>query len=249
MSDIHLESVNIGNRLGPIGDSTIIGILKYVAGLILLIALLNFVNLSTARASNRAKEIGVKKTVGAFRNSLVTQFLVESITVAFLSMLLSLLLIKGLQALIHQFSGILIDIVPIFSWSFLPVLLLLSIGIGLLAGIYPAFYLSAFQPLQVLKGNLASGIRTGGLRNVLVTLQFTIAIALMSGTVLIYQQLTYLNKKDLGFNEENILVINHAEKLGSQLKSFRDEIVALPGVSQASLSMDVPARGRWGRHL
>ena len=245
VKDIHLHSTDIGNRLGSIGDGQIVNLLRYVALLILVIALLNFINLSTARASTRAKEIGVKKTVGALKNSLISQFLVESITVATLATLLALLLIKLLQTAIHYLSGIDISLSILQSVGFIPVILLIPVGVGLLAGLYPAFYLSAFRPIQVLKGKLVSGIKSNGVRNVLVTAQFAISIALMAGTVLIYQQLQYLNQKNLGFNKENIIVINHAEKLGDRLESFRNEVRELPAVVNASTSMDVPARGRW----
>ncbi|MEZ5041755.1 MAG: ABC transporter permease [Saprospiraceae bacterium] len=241
--DIHLKSVDIGNRIGPIGDMAIINLLRFVALLILLIAMLNFINLSTARASTRAKEIGVKKTMGAFRYTLVGQFLMESIIITALATLLALGMVTILQTIIQYFSGIFISTAFIFNKAFLLILLLIPIGIGVLAGLYPAFYLSAYKPLQVLKGNLSGGIKSGALRNVLVTAQFTISIALMAGTLLIHQQLQFLNKKDLGFNEENIIVINHAEKLGNKLPSFRNEIKDIPGVVNASLAMDMPGRG------
>jgi len=243
--DIHLNAGNTGNRLGAVGDMAIIRLLRYVALLILLIALLNFVNLSTARASTRAKEIGVKKAMGAVRNTLVGQFLMESITISALATIMALMMVRLLQLLIHAFSGILIPIDLLFSRAFVVGLLATPLIVGVLAGLYPAFYLSAFKPLQVLKGNLSSGLKSGPLRNVLVTVQFTISIALMAGTFLIYQQLNFLNDKDLGFNEENILVINNAEKLGDQITSFRDEVANLPNVVGASMAMDMPGRGMY----
>lgn len=242
---IYLHSVNIGNRLGPLGDIAMVRLMRLVAGLIILIAVLNFINLSTARAGIRAKEVGVKKTMGALRNTLVSQFLTESILMAFLSTVLALIFLIPLQWLVQLFSGISISVTPILEPGFLPVLLTIPIVLGLLAGLYPAVYLSGFQPVKVLKGYLAGSLKTAALRNTLVTAQFTISIALMSGTVLIYQQLQYLNEKNLGFNEENVLVINDADKLGTQLATFRDEIRQMPGVMQVALAMDMPGRGLW----
>lgn len=243
--DIHLQSTNIGNRLGPIGNLQIINILKYVALLILLIATLNFINLATARASTRAKEIGVKKTIGAPPGSLISQFLVESILITTFSTLLALGFMEILNWLIFFLSGISIDTYMLFSWPFFLGLLLLPLGVGLLAGIYPALYLSAFQPMNVLKGISVGNTRKGGLRNALVTAQFAISIALMSGTILIYQQLNFLNSQNLGYDESNILVINRAEQLGPQVESFRAEVAAWPSVVDASIGMDMPGRGMW----
>ena len=245
LQSIHLESVGIGNRLGPIGDSSIILLLKYVAFLILLIALLNFINLATARASTRAKEIGVKKTIGAFRNALIVQFLVESITVATIAMLFALACIPLLKTTVLYFSGIDISTAFLLEPTFIPMLFLIPIGIGLLAGLYPAFYLSAFRPMDVLKGNLVNGIKSGGLRNLLVTAQFTISIALLAGTVLIYQQLKYMNQKNLGFEQEQILVLNNLEKLTTKVNSFKEEVKKLPEVDRAAISMEMPGRGTW----
>lgn len=244
-TDIHLKSANIGNRIGPTGDIAIVKLMRLIAVLILVIGVLNFVNLSTARAGARAKEIGVKKVMGALRSALLSQFLIESIVIASIAMALALGFMQLLQYLIHYFSGIFISTSYIFSPSFVLILIILPIGVGVLAGVYPAIYLSAFKPVQVLKGKLAAGIKGASLRNVLVTAQFTIAIALIAGTVLIYQQLQFIKTKNLGFNKENILIINNAEKLGFQLAAFRDEAVNFPSVTIASMSMDVPGRGTW----
>lgn len=246
VKDIHLYSQDIGNRIGPVGNIAIIRLLRITTLFILLIAILNFVNLATARASTRAKEIGVKKTMGAMRQSLIQQFLIESITVTFIATLLACGLLHMLSWIIASLSGIQIPVEQYWQPNILVLLLPIPIVIGLLAGFYPALYLSAFNPIRVLKGNLGSGsFKKPILRNILVTAQFTISIALMAGTVLIHQQLNFVENKSLGFDHENILVINNAEKLGNQIKSFRDEALELPEVRYASLAMDMPGRGAW----
>jgi len=245
VTDIHLYSQDIGNRIGPVGNIAIVQLLRVTALFILLIAILNFVNLSTARAGTRAKEIGVKKTMGALRQNLIQQFLIESVTVTFIATVLALGLLHLLRWLIAYLAGIDIPVDQYWRPELLVFLLPFVLLVGILAGFYPALYLSAFNPLKVLKGKLSGGAKNPVLRNVLVTAQFTISIALMAGTVLIYQQLEYIENKNLGFEHENVLVINHAEKLGNQIKSFRDEALELPEVRYASLAMDMPGRGAW----
>jgi putative ABC transport system permease protein len=242
---IHLHSQDIGNRIGPIGNMAIVQLMKVVALFILLIAILNFVNLSTARASTRAKEIGVKKTLGAMRTDLIQQFLVESITIATVASFMAVGIVPVLGWSIHYLTGIDIPFEQywqpeLFLW-FIPIPFI----VGILAGFYPALYLSAFRPIKVLKGRLAGGMKKSRLRNLLVTTQFTISIALMAGTILVYQQLKYIENKNLGFEHENILVINHANKLGHQIESFRNEVQAFTEVSEAALAMDMPGRGTW----
>ena len=245
VQDIHLYSQDIGNRIGPIGNIAIVRLMRIVALFILLIAVLNFVNLSTARSSTRAKEIGVKKTLGALRQNLIQQFLVESITMAAIATLIAIALVPALSWVIQYFSGIHIPFEQYWRPQLLIWFIPIPIVVGILAGFYPAIYLSGFKPIRVLKGSLSGGMKKSALRNLLVTAQFTISIALMAGTVLIYQQLKYIENKQLGFNHENVLVVNHADKLGNQLESFRNEIQQFTGVQQASLAMDMPGRGTW----
>jgi len=245
MQDIHLHSVGIGNRLGPIGNSKTLNMLLVLAGLILLMAIINFVNLSTARAGSRGKEVGVKKTLGALRASLIGQFQVESITISIMATILALALVELLNPVLGHLADVPFSTRFLYSWPTVLVLPLIPLVVGFLAGLYPSFYLTAFKPIQVLKGQLNSGVKTSGLRNALVAGQFTISIALMAGTLLVFQQLQFLGNKNLGFDKENILVINDAEQLGDQIESFRNELSTYPGIANAAVAMDVPGRGSW----
>lgn len=239
VQDIYLYSAKIGNRLGALGDITYVYVLGAIALFILLIAVINFINLSTARASARAKEIGVKKTLGLMRGSLIAQFQIEHILVTLISMLFGLGVMELLRLLIQPLVGIYI---PISAWSpvlFVVVIITLPVAVGFLAGLYPSFYLTSFRPAQVLKGKVALGFRSSGLRNGLVVFQFSISIALMAGTLIIFKQLNYFQSQSVGFDKENLLVIHNVDKLGKQMDSFRDEVMKLPGVTNATLSMDI----------
>jgi putative ABC transport system permease protein len=236
--EIRLYSTKTGNRLGPVGDIKYVYIFSIVAAFILLIAVVNFINLSTARGASRAKEVGVKKTLGLPRGSLIAQFQVENILVTFVAMLLGLGVMELLRLVIQPLTGLEI---PVTLWDnkmFFAIIVLLPLVVGFLAGLYPAFYLTSFRPAQVLKGKMISGLRTSNLRNVLVVFQFTISIALMVATMIVFDQLKYFQSASLGFNQENLLIVNHGEKLGNQLQSFRDELVTYPGVEQVSASAD-----------
>jgi putative ABC transport system permease protein len=239
VKDIHLYSGNMGNRLGTTGDIQYVYIFSLVGIFILLIAIINFVNLSTARGASRAKEVGVKKTLGWRRSGLIAQFQVEHILITAVSMLLGLGVMELLRMIIQPVAGIEI---PLNVWSgpmFFVVAIATPLVIGFLAGLYPSFYLTSFQPAQVLKGKLAGGFKTSGLRNALVVFQFTVSIALMASTVIVFQQLEFFQSRNLGFDKENIMLIRHAEKLGNQLRSFRDEMGALEGVKSAAASVDI----------
>jgi putative ABC transport system permease protein len=197
------------------------------------------VNLSTARATNRAKEVGVKKTLGMLRSSLITQFQVEHILLTMVSMLIGLGFMEILRLVIQPFVGIEI---PLSVWSvstFILIIVLFPIIIGFLAGLYPSFYLTSFRPAQVLKGKLATGLRSSKMRNGLVVFQFTISIALMAATLIVFQQLEFFQSRSVGFQKENLIVINSAEKLGNQLESFRNEISKFDGVASSSVTMDI----------
>lgn len=240
---IYLYSRNEGNRAGPVSDIRYVYIFGAVGLFVILLAVINFVNLTTARATKRAKEVGVKKVLGAFRSSMIMQFQMESILLTVFATVLGLGLTELLRIAISQ--GLAVQIPALTVWGndilwFLPTLVL---AVGILAGAYPAFYLTSLQPVKVLKGKLFSGQKRSGLRNVLVVTQFVISVGFIASTIIVYQQLEYFKQSDLGFDTENVLVVNHAEKLGQHIEAFRNKVAGIPGVINAAVAMDVPGRG------
>ncbi|HLF34493.1 MAG TPA: ABC transporter permease [Cyclobacteriaceae bacterium] len=241
--DIRLYSTDSGNRLGPVGNITYVKVFGAIGIFVLLIAAINFINLSTARCATRAKEIGIKKTIGASRNSLIWQFQVESILISVAATALALFLAELLKIFVQNEVGINF---PNTAWTdkkFLPLIPFIPLVIGILAGAYPSFYLSAFNPEKVLKGKATSGMGNSGFRNLLVGIQFTISIALIIGTTIAFQQLKFFSNTNLGFDKENVLVVDHADKLGEHIDAFKDEVLKFPGVSDATIAMDVPGGG------
>ncbi|HEX6223377.1 MAG TPA: ABC transporter permease [Chryseolinea sp.] len=242
VKDIHLHSSIIGNRLGSKGDVMYVYVFSAVGFFILVIAIINFINLSTARAAKRSKEVGVKKALGVLRKSLIVQFQIEHIMMAFAATLLGLGIMEILRLIIQPIIGVQFSFSTLDRVKILGLLVLTPIVVGFLAGLYPAFYLTSFRPSEVLKGKLLSGFKRSKARNSLVIFQFTISIVLMVITLVVFQQLKFFQSKNVGFDAENLLVINHSEKLGNQIESFREEVSRLPGVMNASLSMNI--RGR-----
>ena len=242
LKKIHLES-NIGSELGANGNIQYIYIFSLVAIFILLIACVNFMNLSTARSSNRAREVGVRKVLGSPRKYLIAQFLTESILITLVATIVAVLTAWALLPLFNQMAGKELEITgQILRWL-LPVLLFIVIVIGCLAGSYPALYLSAFQPIKVLKGTIAAGFKGGMLRSFLVVFQFAISIFLIIGTLVIYNQLKFIQSKDLGYNRDHILVVNNVWALGNGAKTFKEEIKRLSGVESATISGALPTGG------
>jgi putative ABC transport system permease protein len=242
LRDIHLRS-NVQDELGANGNIQYVYIFSAVALFILLIACVNFMNLSTARSSNRAREVGVRKVLGSPRSSLIAQFLSESVLVTFASTVIAVI---GAWLLLPVFNQMadkqLAFTTQTFIWL-LPVLLLIVVVIGCLAGSYPAFFLSAFQPIDVLKGKLSTGFKGGKLRSFLVVFQFSISIFLIIGTLVIYHQLKYIQNKDLGYSREQVLIVNNTYVLDKQAKVFKEEIKRLPGVKNATLTGFTPTGG------
>jgi putative ABC transport system permease protein len=237
MRDVHLYATD--NRIGTTGNITYAYTFAVIGIFVLLIAAINFINLSTARGVKRAKEVGVKKTLGVMRSSLMSQFQLESIVLTIISTVLALFLVEALRISIARF----VDIqMPFTMWHDLMIVAMLPfipLVIGFLAGAYPAFYLTAFQPVQVLKGKVATQ-SSSGLRNTLVIVQFTISIGLLAGTMVVYRQLNFMRDAELGFNRENVLVVRGAERLKNNLEAFRNEVSGFPGVTHAGIAMDVP---------
>lgn len=239
LTTIHLHSNKLGELDGN-GNAQVVYIFSAIALLILMIACVNFMNLSTARSSNRAKEVGIRKVLGTLRKSLVMQFLTESFLISLISLFFALVIAWLLLPYFNQLSGKSIHTGAIFQPSMLLSLTALIIIVGLLAGSYPAFFLSAFQPIDVLKGKLARGFKRSWLRNALVVFQFTISIILIFGTVVIYNQLSFIQNKDLGFDRNQVMTVNNTSALGEQAKTFREEAMQITGVQNATMSGYLP---------
>ncbi len=239
LTDIHLHSNKTGELWGN-GNIRFVYIFSAIALFILLIACVNFMNLSTARSANRAKEVGVRKVLGSLKKNLIQQFLTESVMISFIALLLAILLAWLLLPYFNQLAGKNIQVNSLFQPFMLASLVLLMIAVGLLAGSYPAFFLSAFQPIVVLKGKLATGFKRSWLRNALVVFQFFISIILIIGTVVIYNQLNYIRNKDIGFNRNQVLIINNTDALRDHAITFKNELLQLSGIQNATMSGYLP---------
>ena len=242
LADIHLRSNKIA-EMGQNGNIQYVYIFSAVALFILLIACVNFINLSTARSAGRAREVGVRKVLGSPRKYLVYQFLTEAIIVAFAAALIALAAAYLLLPLFNQISGKQLVVTPDILFVLIPVLAAIILVIGCLAGAYPALYLSAFQPVQVLKGKLAAGFRNSYLRSFLVVFQFAISIFLIIGTLVIYKQLQYIQNKDLGYNRDQVLNVYNVSALGDRARVLKQEVKQLAGVRNATLTGFTPVNG------
>ncbi|HTD98256.1 MAG TPA: ABC transporter permease [Mucilaginibacter sp.] len=242
LKKIHLESP-AKYDMGSKGDIKIVYIFSAIAIFILLIACVNFMNLSTARSSNRAREVGVRKVLGSPRKYLIFQFLTESIMVTLVGAIIAVFIAWGMLHVFNEMSGKELSVTPqILGWL-LPVLLLFVIVVGCLAGSYPALYLSGFQPIEVLKGKLAAGFKGGMLRSSLVVFQFMISIFLIIGTIVIYNQLKYIQSKDLGYDRDHVMIVNRVWTLGNKAKTFKQEIQQLAGVKSVTMTGFLPTSG------
>jgi len=238
LTGIYLHS-SFNFELGPGGSPAQVYILGLIGVFILLIAGMNYVNLTTARSSIRAKEVGVKKTLGAGQPALVQQFLAETVVFSVLAMVIAAGMAEGMLAAFSYITGaVLVDSVFANGWHLLT-LVGFSVAVGLLAGIYPAFYLSSFRPVKILKGEWAIS-HNHRLRSSLVVLQFAIATALIIGSLAVYQQLDFMQHTDKGFTPEGVLVIQNTSELGEQVETFRQRIEQLPQVDRVSYGSRIP---------
>ncbi|UFH54228.1 ABC transporter permease [Spirosoma sp. KNUC1025] len=241
LTDIHLRS-NLTGELEPNADIQYVYIFGAIALFMLVIACINFMNLSTAGASKRAKEVGIRKVMGSVRQSLTSQFLIESLLLTAIALTLAVGLVYLTLPLFNKLAGK--ALVLNFSASpwLLPGLLLLGVIVGVLAGSYPAFFLSSFKPVQVLKGTKFTGDRKSiGLRSGLVVVQFFISITLMIGTTVVYKQLNYIQTKRLGYEKDQVLVLPETWLLDKKEEVFRSQIMQDPRVVNVSTSGYLPA--------
>ncbi|MEO0333006.1 MAG: ABC transporter permease, partial [Bacteroidota bacterium] len=241
VTDIHLHSDLLREHQAN-GNITTVYTLLIVGVLILLLACINFMNLSTAQANRRAKEVGVRKVLGSPRLHLVFQFLFESILITLVAVLLALGCVEALRTPFNTLTGKEL----IFDWFNHPSLLLSLVGgvilVGLIAGSYPAFYLSAFRPVAVLKGKTASSLRVGKLRNLLIVFQFAVSIGLIITTGLVIQQLRFIQTKDIGYDRENVLVIKNDKEIQERWEDFKDALMNQSRVKQVSFATGIPSQ-------
>ncbi|HEX7844510.1 MAG TPA: ABC transporter permease [Chitinophagaceae bacterium] len=222
------------------GNIQYVYIFSAIALFILIIACINFMNLTTARSANRAKEVGIRKVLGTEKKRLVLQFLSESTLMSVISLVLALLIAFFVLPLFNDIAAKSLSLRDIFSPLLLPLLIALPFVVGLLAGSYPAFFLSGFRPIEVLKGKLNMGSKSGGLRSVLVVIQFTVSIILIIGTVVVYRQINFIQTKNLGFNKDQVLIINNAYALGAGRNAYKNELSQMPGVVSSTFSSYLP---------
>jgi len=241
LTDIHLDNNVLGGFKAPVDPKYLI-IFGSIAILIVIIAAINFMNLATAQASRRAKEVGIKKIGGSTRGMLITQFLSESIILAFFSLIFALLFIKLSLPYFNNLLGARLVLNLFAAWYTIPVLLLFTVFVGIMAGSYPAFFLSSFNPYEVLKGSSKKSAGNGKLRRVLVVFQFAVSILLIVGTMIMNRQIKYMLNKDVGFNKEQLIVIERADVIGNKMRSFKESVKSIPGVISISSSTAIPGR-------
>jgi putative ABC transport system permease protein len=241
ITSIHLYS-DIQNEPEELGSISCIYIFSAVALFMLLIACINYMNLTTARSARRAKEIGIRKVTGSSKSQLVAQFLTESVLTAFVALLLSIGLIAVFLPTFNLLSGKFISIGTLLQRGTILILLGIVLFVGLVGGSYPSFYLSRFNPVNILKGSLSKSSSNATLRRVLVVIQFSISMIMLICTWVVYGQLKYLRNKDLGFNKEQVLSLsaNANNDIRSKVLSFKNEVRKNPQILSVSSSESLP---------
>lgn len=243
LDKIHFSTQLEGDQ--PTGNKAYIYIFSSVALFILLLAIINYMNMATARSERRARETGIRKVAGAYRAQLIRQFLSESVLIALFAMMIGLGMTALLLPSFNQLAGKILGLPQLFAVDLLGMVVMIAIAAGLLAGIYPAFYLSSFKPVTVLKGTVQSGKSKGTLRKLLVTFQFIISIIMIIATLVVSDQLRYLQNKDLGYNKEDMLVMELQDTAFiRKIPAFREELLRNPSIKAVATSTSVPGNIR-----
>ena len=242
LASIHLHS-HLMEELQPPGNLAYIRIFTTIALFILLIACINFMNLATAQSAHRAKEVGMRKVLGAHRRKLISQFLGESLLLSMISLIFAVFLIILLLPLFNQLINKELVYHPLQNWQLSIGLVGITSLVGMISGAYPAFFLSSFVPLEVLKARFKAGKSHRFFRNGLVSLQYTISIVLICSTIVIFFQLNFIKHRSLGFNQEQVAVLPLGGQAAQKYGVFKTEILGLPGVKNAACSSLVPASG------
>ncbi len=253
VSDIHLHSKGISRQIGPVSDISYLYLLIVLALFIQLVACINFINLSTARANKRAKEIGVRKTIGADKKSLIGQFLGESVLLSLLATFISIPLAALLLPLVNELTQGNVGYDSLLDWKVLSILLILGIVTGLIAGIYPALVLSSIKPIRVLKGTVAFNAGGSIFRKGLVVFQFVVSIGLIAMVSIITEQVRFAQNKDMGYNKDNLIAVRlGTEEAYTQYKTLKTKMSQVSGIKSVSGCNLYPSqfvRGDLGAHL
>ncbi len=239
LKDIHLKS-DLQFEINPGGSRSSVVIFSVIAMFLILIASINFMNLATASASRRATEVGIRKVAGAEKNSLIKQFLVESFLITVLALILAVVLVELFLPGFNRIAGKGLQLEDLGTLRLIIGMLVIGVFVGFASGSYPAFFLSSFRPVDVLKSGAMRGARGATLRRILVTFQFVVTIVLFICTILINRQMNHLRAKDLGFNKENLVVIDRVYVLEEQIEAFRQELLKNPSIRQVTISSAVP---------
>ncbi|MCD4817544.1 MAG: ABC transporter permease [Candidatus Cloacimonetes bacterium] len=239
IKDIHLKSdfdIDMANSTSEINKN--VYIFTYIAFFILLIACINFMNLSTARSSKRAREVGIRKVVGAYRKNLMLQFMGESILISFLGMIFALVLVELFLPCFNLLTRKNINLMTENNFGLLLQILGLTTVTGIVAGFYPSLYLSSFKPILVMKRQTIH--QSSKLRRIMVIIQFALSIILICGAIVVSNQLKYIQQKDLGFDRENLVYMRTVSGFGASYDKFRQELLALSEIENVTLSSDIP---------
>jgi putative ABC transport system permease protein len=239
LTDIHLHSDRTA-EMGTNGNVQYVYIFSVIALLVLLLACINFINLSTARSASRAKEVGIRKVLGTERKSLINQFLAESILTVFIAAVIGVAIVWLTISWFNDLSGKELSFAELFQLKYIFFLLALPLLVGVVAGSYPAFYLSSFKPIAVLKGKVNAGFKRSSSRNIMVVAQFFISIFIITGTLVVYKQLNYIQTKKLGYNRDQVLIVRGTMALQNNKEAFKEEISKLSGVSDATYAGFLP---------
>ena len=244
-----LDKIHLYSDLGwdlPTGDINAVYIISIIAVFILLIAAINYMNLATARSSHKAKEVGIRKVIGAYKAKLSRSLIGESIILSLISFILSIVIVEAMLPFFNTASDKSLSF-EIFTNPFAYlVLLLVTILIGILSGTYPAFYLSSFRPVIVLKGVVSTGKKSGILRKLLIVFQFTISITMIAGTIIVHRQMNFIKNQDLGFNKKNVMVVRATDTtFKKEMQVFKDKLLQNPNIYNVTTSNNVPGGGSY----
>jgi putative ABC transport system permease protein len=233
LTDIHLRSKS-QHDMEPAGNITYVYFFGAIGIFIIVIACINFMNLSTARSAGRAKEVGLRKTLGSLRGQMIGQFLAESMLYSTLTVILSVVLCYFLLPQFNLLSGKQLGMTVLTGPAFIGALIALTVFVGLVAGSYPAFYLTSFNAVEVLKGKVRAGFKSKGVRSTLVVFQFALSIFLIIFTVVVYQQITFMQERNMGIDKHNVMVVHSADRLGNNRDAFKNALAEQTGIVKSS---------------